>query len=83
MEKYVTLLLSCLLTLTLIRLVSKPIRAAWQVLGHSAGGLFCLCLLNSVSGVTGLIFPMNAVTVLTAGFGGIPGVALLVLLETL
>lgn len=83
MEKYVTLFLPGLLTLLLVRLAAAPVRAAWRVALHSAGGLACLGLLNTLSGFTGITFPINAVTVLAAGFGGLPGVGLLALLELL
>lgn len=83
MEKYVTLLIPALLTLILFRILLSPMRMAWRVLLHSAGGLVCLGILNTVSGFTGIVFPVNAVTVLVAGFGGLPGMGVLALLEIL
>lgn len=83
MEKYVALFLPGLLTLMLVRLAFTPVRAAWRLLRHSTVGLICLGLLNTVSHFTGLVLPINAVTVLAAGFGGVPGLAVLILLETL
>ena len=40
-------------------------------------------ILNSVSGMTGIFFPINAVTVLIAGFLGLPGMALMALVSVL
>lgn len=83
MEKFVTLLIPAMLTLILLRILLGPMRMAWRVAVHSAGGLVCLGLLNAVSGFTGIFIPVNAVTVLVAGFGGLPGMGLLALLEIL
>lgn len=83
MAKFVTLLIPALLTLILFRVLLTPMRMAWRVALHSAGGLVCLGILNTVSGFTGIAFPINAVTVLVAGFGGLPGMGLLALLEIL
>lgn len=83
MEKFAALLLPALLTVLSARLLFVPMRAAWRVTLHSAGGLACLWLLNTISGFTGILFPINAVTVLAAGFGGLPGVGVLALLELL
>jgi pro-sigmaK processing inhibitor BofA len=38
-------------------------------------------LLNSLSGFTGLLFPVNAVTALIAGFLGLPGIAALAVVQ--
>lgn len=83
MEKYVALFLPGLLTLMLVRLAFTPVRAAWRLLRHSLAGLASLSLINAATPFTGLVLPINAVTVLAAGFGGVPGLAVLILLETL
>ncbi|HCP71252.1 MAG TPA: SigmaK-factor processing regulatory BofA, partial [Clostridiales bacterium] len=49
----------------------------------SGCGFLCLWLLNSVSAFTGAYFPINAVTVLVAGFLGLPGIGVMALLEVL
>ena len=46
-------------------------------------GIVCLWLLNSVSGFTGIFFPINAVTVLVSGVLGLPGIAILTVLAVL
>ena len=73
MENILALLIPALLAVLLIRLFVLPMKLAAKLLLHSAAGLLCLGLLNSVSGFTGIFFPLNAVTVLTAGFLGLPG----------
>ena len=50
---------------------------------HSGSGFLCFWLLNTVSGFTGILFPINAATILIGGFGGIPGIGLLAVLEIL
>ena len=83
MENILALLIPALLAVLLIRLLVLPMKLAAKLLLHSAAGLLCLGLLNSVSGFTGIFFPINAVTVLIAGFLGLPGITLMTLLEVL
>lgn len=83
MENFVTLLIPALLALLLVRLLALPLRFATRMAIHSGCGLLCLGLLNSVSGFTGIFFPVNAVTVLTAGFLGLPGMGLMALLAVI
>lgn len=83
MENILALLIPALLAVLLIRLLVLPMKLAAKLLLHSAAGLLCLGLLNSVSGFTGIFFPINAVTVLISGFLGLPGIALMTLLEVL
>jgi len=83
METFVILLIPALLALVLVRLLFLPMKLAAKLLLHSAAGLLCLGLLNSVAGFTGILFPVNAVTVLIAGFTGLPGMALMALVSVL
>ena len=80
MEKFVTLLIPALLALLLFRLFLMPLRLVFKTGIHSCCGFVCLWLLNTVAPFTGIAFPMNAVTVLTAGFLGLPGIGLLAVL---
>lgn len=76
---YMEILLPVLLTLALIRLLAWPAK-----MGVRAGlGFLSLWLLNTVSGFTGLYLPINAITVLLAGFLGAPGVGIVALLTLL
>lgn len=83
MEKFAALIVPILLLFVLIRLMSLPIKLIWKLLINSGCGFLCLWLMNSISGFTGIWFPINAVTALTAGFLGLPGIALLALVQTI
>ena len=83
METFVTLLIPALLALVLVRLLLLPMKFLFKLLAHSACGFLCLWLLNSLSAFTGICFPVNAVTVLTAGILGLPGIGILALLAVL
>lgn len=79
METFVTLAIPALLTLGLMRTLLLPMKAFCKTLIYGAAGFLCLWILNSVSGFTGIFFPINAITVLIAGLGGVPGMGLLAL----
>ena len=83
MEKFVTLLIPALLSVILVRLLLLPLRFLWKLGIHSSCGFLCLWLLNTVSVFTGIAFPMNAATVLIAGFLGLPGMGLLAVLAVI
>ena len=83
MENFVTLLIPLFLGILLIRILLLPLKLILKLLLHSGSGFLCLWLLNTVSGFTGVSLPINAITVLTAGFLGIPGIGLIALLEVL
>lgn len=77
MEGFLRLLLPVLLVWGFLRLCAAPVRLVWKLAVNAGAGFACLWLLNLISGFTGLLFPINAVTVLIAGFLGLPGLALL------
>lgn len=81
METFVTLLIPALLAILLIRMLLMPMKWIIKLALHSGCGFLCLWLLNTVSGFTGVYLPVNAVTVLVSGFLGLPGIALIALLE--
>ena len=81
MENIVSYALPVLLCFIAIRLLYVPARWILRVFAHAGCGLICLWLLNTASGVTGVALPINAVTVLLCGTLGIPGTALVVLME--
>ena len=83
MEQFVTLLIPALLALILVRLLVLPMKLIFKLLINSGCGFMCLWLLNSSSGFTGILFPINAVTVLTAGVLGLPGIGILAVLAVL
>ena len=77
MENILSLLVPVLLIFLLLRIIAAPLRLGVKLFLNSACGFVCLWLLNWVSGFTGIFFPINPVTVLIAGFLGLPGIALL------
>ena len=83
MEEFVVLAIPGVLAVLLVRMLLAPMKLAARVAIHSGCGFLCLWLLNTVSGFTGIAFPMNAVTVLTAGILGLPGIGLLAVLAVL
>ncbi len=83
MEEIVVLLVPAMLGLLLIRVLLLPLRGAVKLGIHCGCGFACLWLLNTMAPVTGIAFPLNAVTVLTAGTLGLPGIAALALLAVL
>ena len=83
MENFVTLLIPALLAVILVRMLLMPMKLLFKILIHSGCGFLCLWLLNSVAGFTGIYFPMNAVTVLVAGFLGLPGIGVMALLAVM
>lgn len=83
MENLITFAIPIVLGVLLLKLLLTPMKWVMKLGIHALGGLICLWLLNGVSGFTGLVLPVNAVTVLLSGTLGIPGIALVALLEVL
>ena len=81
MENFVSILIPLLLLTLVLKVMVLPVRWFWKLFVNSACGFLCLWLLNSVSGYTGLLFPINAVTAAVAGFLGLPGIGLLAILQ--
>ena len=81
MESIVTLLSITALSAVLFRILALPLRLFAKLLIHSGCGFLCLWLLNTVSAFTGVYLPVNAATILIAGFLGLPGIGLIALLE--
>ena len=83
MEEFITLLIPAFLAVVLVRSLLMPLKLAVKIAIHSGCGFVCLWLLNTISAFTGILFPINAVTVLTAGFLGLPGIGSMALLAVL
>ena len=81
MENFVSILVPLVLLMLLLKLLVLPIRWFWKLFVNSGCGFLCLWLLNSISGFTGLMFPINSATALIAGFLGLPGIVLLAVLQ--
>lgn len=83
METFIALAIPALLTILMVRLLLLPMKAIFKATLYSISGFLCLWLLNTVSGFTGIYLPINAVTVLIAGFGGVPGIGIIAMLTIL
>ncbi len=83
MEEIVILLIPAMLAVNLVRLLLLPMKTMVRLLLHSGCGFLCLWLLNAISPFTGIFFPINGVTALTAGIFGLPGIGLMAVLAVL
>ena len=81
MENFAAIFITALLIFGLLQLIALPIRWSVKILLNSACGFLCLFLLNTISGFTGIYFPINYVTVVIAGFLGLPGIGALALVQ--
>ena len=81
MENFAALVIAALLVFGLLRLIALPIQWGMKLLLNSACGFLCLFILNSISGFTGIRFPINSVTVVIAGFLGLPGIGALAVMQ--
>ena len=81
MENFAALAIAALLVFCLLRLIALPIQWGMKLLLNSVCGFLCLLILNSVSGFTGIYFPINYVTVVIAGFLGLPGIGAMALMQ--
>ena len=83
MEKFAILMIPALIAVMLVRLMLIPLKPILKLGIHSGCGFLCLWLLDSLACFTGIAFPINAATVLLAGFGGLPGIGLMALLAVM
>ena len=81
MENFAALVIAALLVFGLLRLIALPIQWGMKLLLNSACGFLCLFILNAISGFTGIRFPINSVTVVIAGFLGLPGIGALAVMQ--
>ena len=81
MENFAAIFITALLIFGLLQLIALPIQWSVKILLNSACGFLCLFLLNTISGFTGIYFPINYVTVVIAGFLGLPGIGALALVQ--
>ena len=83
MEHFAILAVPALLAIVLVRLLLMPMKLILKIAIHSGCGFLCLWLLNTISGFTGILFPINAVTILVAGFLGLPGIGIMAILAVI
>ena len=78
-EGLTTIIIPVVVGLLVLKFLLSQIGCAVKVAIHVASGFACLWLLNLAAVYTGITIEINLVTVLIAGFAGIPGIILLVL----
>ncbi|HHV16560.1 MAG TPA: pro-sigmaK processing inhibitor BofA [Gelria sp.] len=61
----------------------KPVKLLWKLLINSAIGLVLLLVFNYPASYFDFSLPINVISILVAGFLGIPGVILLICLQLL
>ncbi|HHW60754.1 MAG TPA: pro-sigmaK processing inhibitor BofA [Syntrophomonadaceae bacterium] len=66
------------IVIILAQVITKPIKLLWKLLINSVIGLFLLMLVNYIGQSYDFGLPINIITVLVAGFLGIPGLLLLI-----
>lgn len=71
------------LLLVSARILVKPLRLLVKILVNSLIGLLLLVAFNFVGGLMDFTIPINIVTILLAGFLGIPGLILLIVVQML
>jgi len=65
------------------KVMMKPIKLLWKVAINSVIGLVLLLLVNYGAAQFGFVLPVNIITILVAGFLGIPGILLLICFQLL
>ncbi len=81
MENFLRILIPAALAFGFLRLCAAQVKWIWKIAINSLSGFACLWLLNLISGFTGIFFPINFITACIAGFLGIPGIVLLIVLQ--
>ncbi len=61
----------------------KPFKLLWKVLINSGIGLILLIAANYFASYFNFYIPVNIITILTAGFLGVPGILLLICFQLL
>lgn len=81
------IILAGILVLIILYVIAKvfmqPIKLLWKLLINSAIGIILLLIVNYIGGYFDFSLPINIITVLVAGFLGIPGILLLICFQLL
>jgi len=83
MQVFFALAFLVFLVYVISRILVKPLKLAVKVLVNSLFGLLLLWGFNFLGTLMALTIPINLVTILVAGFLGIPGLILLIILQVL
>lgn len=75
--------LGLLIVYPAIKFLLTPVRLAVKLLIHGGMGFVILWVINTFGGPLGFFLPINIVTIVVAGFLGIPGIILLAFIKFL
>ncbi len=67
----------------LFRIMMLPMKLFWKLLVNSVCGFLILVIWNLFSGLTGIVFALNLITVAVVSLLGLPGFGCLLLLQFL
>lgn len=81
-EKLAFAVFGIFLLLSFLRLFAAPLRLAFRAALNALVGFAALFMLNLAAPLTGLSLGLNLMNALTVGILGLPGLILLVLLQT-
>lgn len=83
----VNVIMAALFLLVILYIVAqvflKPIKLLWKLILNSAIGLVLLLIVNYIGAFVSFKIAINIITVLIAGFLGIPGILLLICFQLL
>jgi len=83
----INIIIAVLFLIVILYIVSqvlmKPIKLLWKLLVNSLMGLVLLVVINYLAGFFDYSIPINIITVLIAGFLGIPGIILIMCFQLL
>lgn len=81
MNTALAIILGLFLLLLTYKLFARPLRLLFKLLINSVIGLVLLLLLNFVGGFFNISIGINLFTVLLSGLLGLPGIALMLILQ--
>ena len=80
-QKVIAALLAGFFLIALLRVFSAPLKLAVKLLVNTFLGFFALWVVNLTAGATGVALGMNVWNALVVGVLGLPGFALLLLVQ--
>jgi len=83
----VNVIIAALFMLVILYIIAqvfmKPIKLLWKLLINSVIGLILLLVVNFIGAYFSFLIPINLITIIIAGFLGIPGLLLLICFQML
>ena len=80
-QKIIAAILAGFFIIALLRVFSAPLRVALRLLANTLLGFLALWVVQLTSGLTGIALGMNLWNALVVGILGVPGFALLLLIQ--